>query len=140
MLRTSENFFIVEFVPPEIYRTYGDFSTRFIDPKMFNIAQFFRGLFGEIIINNWYHQGPYQYSGFRDPFCKTGSYLSSHKRGTAIDMKFTMVNPDEIREYVKKNEINFIDQGVTAIELNTLSWLHVSCENWNKDHITWIAC
>ena len=41
-------------------------------------------------------------------------------------------------EHIKKYEKGFFNAGIKAIEKNTPTWLHVSCENWNSDNIIWI--
>lgn len=132
----TSNFSLYEFVPPEIYNRFEAQSTRFIDHRIPAIAQKIRDIFGYTIINDWKMGGPYNNSGYRSPLCLEGSNFSAHKRGMAIDIKIINNDPQEIRNYIINNYIEiFKPLGVTVIELNTPTWIHVGTENFRNDNI-----
>ena len=81
-----------------------------------------------ITVNNWHTNGLYNESGFRIPSTSTGAYLSQHKYGRAVDLKVNNCNPDNVIEIIRKNferlNLNF---GISTIETNTPTWVHVDC-------------
>lgn len=136
MLRVSKNFNIVEFIPQEIYTRYGDSAIRFINKDLIKIAQFIRDRFNNtVVINDWYYGGVYNESGFRTPDSNTGANLSAHKRGMAIDIKIEGYSSEYIRQDIIQNYDVYREYGVTAIELDTVGWVHISVENFNKDEL-----
>ena len=63
-----KNFIIQEFVPKAFYDRMGDeFSLRGIDPRLIYIAQFLRGMYGSITINDWAFGGIKDARGLRVP-------------------------------------------------------------------------
>lgn len=130
MLQLSTNFKLYEFVPKEVYTVFGDRSIRFIDSRVPKMAQYIHDRYGHsVIINDWYSGGQYNESGFRVPDTKTGTRLSSHKRGTAIDIKVKGISALEIQQDLIANwSVMHQDSGITTIERGTPDWTHVSCE------------
>lgn len=128
----TKNFSTYEFVPEEIYAKYGEHSRRFISPQIPAIAQFVRSRFNSAVtINNWLGNPSgyiYTESGFRMPDTKTGAKLSSHKRGSAIDIKVTKVTPEDVQQDILDHWSMYRDVGLTTIELWTPTWTHLSCE------------
>jgi hypothetical protein len=136
-MKISDHFILQEFVPQDVFVRYGNMSTRFIDKRIVDIAEFLRDYFGgfPLTINNWVWDGQYNYSGFRPPNCDIGASMSSHKRGTAIDIKIKGINPLYIQDTIKDNQNTFLDAGITSIEYGTPTWTHVSCEWMNRDNL-----
>ena len=127
-MKVSEHFVIQEFVPESIFEKYKENSIWFINPQVFNMAEFIRAYFNKpIIINNWNQGGTYQESGYRLPDTTTGAKLSQHKRGAAIDIKFEGANYSEVRKEILANEDKFLASGITTIEDGTATWLHIDC-------------
>jgi len=130
-LESAPSFLLEEFVPKEIYASFGYTSVKFLSPKLPIIAQGVRDRFGKkVTINDWIFGGTkYNYSGYRPPNCKEGSFFSRHKLGLAEDLKIDGVSSKEFQDDVKKNyEAVYKPLGVTAMEEGTNGWTHLSCE------------
>lgn len=127
-MKVSDNFRLQEFVTPEVFAAYGASSTWFIQPGLIQLAEFIRGYFGgkSMTINNWVWGGSLKERGYRTPDSTTGSKLSQHKRGAAIDFNIKGISPDEIRTKILGDQKAFIAQGLTAIEDEdyALTWVH----------------
>lgn len=125
-MKLSKNFHLVEFICPAIYNGWGDRSFIFIDPDLIRIAQELRDYFGKpVTINNWADGGQYAESGLREFNTGTGSKMSQHKFGRAIDCKIEGVHPEEARQHILANQDKWIGLGLTAIERDTPSWIHL---------------
>lgn len=123
---------MTEFVPKEIYEVYGDNSIWFINKEIVSAAQFLRDFFGvPLVINNWFEQGDFNYSGYRPPDCLIGAKYSQHKLKSAIDCRSDKITPAEMREAILKNEKKFMEAGVTCFESDTPTWLHID-NRWNQ--------
>ncbi len=108
MINISNNFVIQDFIPNHIYKRYKDKSIRFINPKVVSMAECLRNRFNaDVVINNWhkYNDGEYyfNFSGYRPPDCKKGSFMSRHKQGLAIDIKIRGLLSSEIEADIIKN-------------------------------------
>lgn len=126
--KISKNFIIQEFVPEDIYKRFGNSSIWFIDQKIVDIAQLLRTNFGKpVYINNWHLGGACQESSFRSPNTSTGAVYSQHKAGRAIDLRIKDFDPEEIREYIRNTFSIWNDLGLTTIEKNTPTWVHIDC-------------
>jgi len=120
------NYFqIQEFVPKEVHDKFKDRSAMFLDPRLFVIADYLRARFGSMTINNWLWGGKFNHSGYRQPDCPDGAFFSIHKTGGAIDPKFKDVTPDDVRSDIAKLESLYMTMGITTIELNTPTWVHI---------------
>lgn len=136
--KVSQNFLIVELVPPSIHNTYGDNSIWFISKENVKMIQFIRTFFGRpMTINNWHSGGPYTERGFRLPNSTTGSALSDHKRSIADDFNINSLHPNEIRESILKNPRPFMDAGLTTLEheAHAPTWVHASMRWTGLDKI-----
>jgi hypothetical protein len=131
-MMVSKDFSIAEFVPPAIFEKYVGRSIWFIDPKIITIAQFIRDRFNKpITINNYLKGGSYQYSAFRDSSCTIGAKDSQHRHGRAIDFRLQGMTPEEIRADIFKNFDLYRQTGLTTIEADTPTWVHVDCRFTN---------
>ena len=140
----SANFKIQEFVPKEIYDVYGDRSIMFIDKRIIDIVQALRDISGRpIVINNWHTSSPgnkYNESGYRKPDTKTGAKYSQHKFGRAADVKVSGMNPKDVVNLILKNEMYFVNLGLTTIENveHTPTWVHLDCRWTGLDKINFV--
>ena len=133
-MKVSKDFSLAEFVPPVIYEKYVDKSLWFVDPKIVQIAQFIRDRFGKpITINNYLTGGSYQYSAFRDSACTIGATNSQHRHGRAIDFRIKGITAHEVREDIIQNYGLYRPTGLTTIEADTATWVHVDCRNTNQE-------
>lgn len=136
-MRVSKNFVLQEFVDQKTFRIFGDASIWFVDPKIFELAQFYKIFLSKhygqevtVIINDWLWGGSRQYSGFRPLGCTQGSDYSQHRFGRAFDAQFKIdgsyVDCDEIRSIILANESAFMKKGLTTIEDGNFSptWVH----------------
>jgi hypothetical protein len=126
----TKNFIIQEFVTPEIYKRFGENSIWFVDKRIINVAQYLRETLNvPATINNWHTGGQYKESCLRDFQTSTGAKFSQHKYGRAADIKFSGVKPEEVRDYIRKNFAVLLAMGLTTIEKDTPTWVHIDCRN-----------
>ena len=136
-IKVSADFYLDEFLPKDIYERFRENGIWFIDRRLIDVAQFLRNHFNKpIVINNWVHEGVYEYSGFRPPDSLVGAKLSQHKFGRAMDLHFAGLDPEEVRKEIKNNESYFFQGGVRAVELDTPTWTHIDIRESKK--IIWI--
>lgn len=147
-MKVSENFDVREFVSKALWDKYGTNSTWFINPKIVDVAEFYRCFFFNhykalypnlvrvaIVVNNWHTGGTKQWSGLRTPDYKEGATLSQHRFKDAFDCEIFLVFSDgsrvevdyiHIHQIIKANEALFLAQGISAIEDVAIAatWLH----------------
>lgn len=135
-IKYTEHFFLDELVPKEIYMQFYEKSIMFLDPRIKDIIEGIRTYFNvPIIINNWFTGGERNESGFRLPETKTGSSLSQHKFGRAIDMIFPKgTDYEKVRQIIRDKYDTFRKMGITTIE-NKVNWLHVDCRQTIMDKL-----
>jgi hypothetical protein len=140
-LKVSKNFYLDEFVPRSIYKKYGFKSIWFLDPRLIDLAQGIRDFLGvPVTINNWMTGGRRQYSGYRPPRSSVGAYYSQHKFGRALDIKVKLSALDlhsyeGLRDIIRNNYKHFKTLGVTTIEKNTKTWLHLDMRQTNEKEL-----
>jgi hypothetical protein len=137
-IKVSENFFLDEFIDPVTYAELGAKSIDRISRKLIAIAQFIRTKTGKtIVINNWIAGGRFKESGLRQADTKTGSKLSQHKIGQAIDLKQLNVSGKDWHKFVEENAKELFRLGVRRIECDKLAatWLHIDLKEHNKQCI-----
>jgi len=129
-MKISENFEIEEFLTPEDYKIvssskdpYTEFY-KLVDPKIVDLAIFYREFFGkQIIINNWLYKGTYTLRG-KKPFNATvGAEYSQHKIGRAFDCDVKGLSSSQVRKIIKNNQALFYSKGLRRVE-NGVTWLH----------------
>lgn len=140
-IKITENFYLDEFIHPDIYRKYGKNSIWFLDAKIVYICQQLRtDLNVPITINNWAVGGNFKYSGLRPLDAKIGAKRSQHKFGRAADPKgFGGMSIEEVFNYIMDNEnkSRYMDLGLTTIEniKHTPTWLHLDTRLTNLEDI-----
>jgi len=144
--KLSNNFYLDELVPPELYLQFGHKAHWFIRIEVVYILQRLRNRFGPLIVNNWSDGGKitakeflelpefeslkrFSESGFRLPTTLTGAPLSFHKYGAAADPKFLKATVENIKENIIKDFHYYQEVGLTTIEKNTTNWLHFGIRN-----------
>lgn len=126
-VRVSDDFIIQEFVPPNVYESFGNKSIWFIDIRVVHICQFLRDYFDkELTINDWNWGGSYINSGFRLENTTIGVSMSQHKYGRAADIKIQGISIPEIKSVIESNYIELRRLGLTTLEKieRTPTWLH----------------
>jgi hypothetical protein len=130
----APNFTLQEFIPPDIYAERGEKSIELLDDRIISLAQFFRDRYGSVTINNWNSGGQYKESGLRSALTTTGAKWSQHKRGAAVDLKFSTTTPQKVYADVLKNQKLFFEKGLRVMEniAATPSWLHIDVRYTGK--------
>lgn len=134
-----KNFSGPEFVPPEIWKRFGDKSIWFLDPRILDLSQFFRDRFEAVMrINTWSAGGNLSLRGFRPPATSIGALLSQHKFGRAIDFNIDGYSPDEIRQDIFDNEQMYLrETPLTTIESGEIAdtWVHADIRSTGLNEI-----
>ena len=124
-IKISDNFYLDEFVCPEIYQIFKKKSIWFIRPEIIAINEFLRSRHGACTINTWGAGGGDKYSALRPFNCRIGAAYSEHKFGGATDSSFANSTADEVREDIITNwKTLYRPLGLTTIEAN-VSWVHI---------------
>ena len=121
----SKNYDIREFVPPAIYKQYGESSIWFIDQRIVLFNEWLCEYFSvKVIVNDWHKGGQYHDSGFREPGA-VGAKLGQHHFGRATDSKVPGQEYEVVRDEIRRN-FKALNQrfGITTIEKDTPTWLH----------------
>ena len=122
----SKNYDIREFVPPAIYQQFGGSSIWFLDQRIVLFAEWLTEYTGrKAVVNDWHNGGQYHGSGFREPG-SIGASRGQHHYGRAADFKVQGQDPEVLRDEIRRN-FKALNQrfGITTIEKDTPSWLHV---------------
>lgn len=131
-LRISRNFWLDEFICPEIYGRFGHASRWFLRLEIVEICQYIRTQTGKaIIVNNWYTGGPYEQSGLRPLTGDVGAEHSLHRYGCAADIKVADMTPFQVKEFIQAHWPQLQQIGLTTIEniKHTPTWTHLDCRN-----------
>ena len=149
----SKYFSIQELVPPAIYEQFGERSWQFIDPRAGAVLDAIRELVGtSVTINTWNSDGdnvvdPHEKfeSGFRMPETKTGGKLSQHKFGRGFDLRAKFIlkngvlvplaNYEDFRNLIRYNFEYLNSLGLTTIEKDTPTWLHIDLRYTGLDYL-----
>ena len=131
------SFIIQEFVPRRVYEVWGEKSIWFINPNMIRFAQWLKDRNrSTVIINDWCFGGSYQFSGLRPFDCEIGAKLSQHRFGNAIDIKVKGWDAEDVRNLIRKNwQFLYDNFGLTSMELDTPTWIHVDFRFTNLDYL-----
>lgn len=128
-MKVSKDFELREFVDPVTYMIRGEKSIELVDNRLITLTQFFRDYFGvPTTVNNWHLGGQYNESGLRTWLTKTGAKYSQHKYGRAADLKLQGLDPEEVRQEIRRNWPKFKTVGLTTIEKDTPTWNHISVQ------------
>lgn len=123
----SKNFFLDEYFPKETYYSMSkEEMLKLIDPKVIEINQLLRNIYGPAILNTWWYPDvpdPREYAGWRPKDCIVGAKKSTHKDGKASDLIFATVSAEEVRKSIKDQGITFFNMGIRRIE-NDVLWFH----------------
>ena len=129
-MKVSEHFDLREFIDPVTFRLRGEKSIELIDARIISIAEAVRQLTDcPVTINDWHTGGHYKESGLRIFSTSTGAKFSQHKYGRAVDLKVKGMDAEDVRNLIRQNWSMFHNLGLTTIEKDTPSWVHVDCRN-----------
>jgi len=137
-MKIWRNFDLREFVPPAVWKDFGSASRWFLDPRMLDLAQFYRDFFDTPVrVNDWHYGGNFTERGFRLPGTNTGARLSQHKFGRAFDCNVRGLTPDEVRSRIEANENLFMEKGLTTLESGEIAtgWVHSDIRTTDQNNI-----
>jgi len=157
-MKIRPDFDLREFVPPSVWQDFGVASRWFLDPRMLDLAQFYRDYFGSPVrVNDWHYggadsasrsdsdqssshtqyEGDFTERGFRLPDTNTGARLSQHKFGRAFDCNVEGLTPNEVRREIKQNEDLFMEKGLTTLESGDIAttWVHSDIRTTDQNDI-----
>lgn len=127
-MKISEHFDIREFIDPETYLLRGEKSIELIDIRIVRCAELLREITNKpVIINTWHVGKQYKESGLRQSDTSTGAKFSQHKFGRAIDVKVSEMKSEDVRNIIRANWNEFKAVGLTTIEKDTPTWVHMDC-------------
>ena len=127
-MKISDHFQLEEFVPPNVFQTWGANAVWFVDPRLIELAEFVRTFFNKpVIINDWHRGGQLQYRCFRDQETNVGAKLSQHRMGRAMDFNISGMTPQEVYSAILANSGAFMKAGLTSMEdiSATPTWTHI---------------
>jgi len=86
---------------------------------------------GKLIVNNWFWNGVYQWSGFRPKTCEIGATYSQHRLGNAFDIKPAGMLPGELYRKILDSQDHEKLKNITSLEdiEFTPTWVHVDFRN-----------
>lgn len=133
-VQLTDNFYLDEFIHPNIYKRFGKISTKYISKELVDLVQLIRDKYGKpIYINTWYNGGNLKNSGLRDYKTPLGGKLnrSRHYYGLCADLHCEDIK--ELQKHIYDNRQMYQHFGLTVIEnyKHTPSWCHVSVE-WTR--------
>lgn len=122
-------FVVQEYVPPYIFKRYGQTAWEFLDDRLLRMDDALRDKFGPMTINNWHTGGDREWSGLRTPSSPYYSETSQHSYGRASDKIFHATNAEAVRQYILAHPDEF--PLLMSLELAT-SWLHSDTRNCER--------
>lgn len=124
------HFSVHELVPEHVYNKWGDKALMFLDDRALMTLDALREKWGPITVNNWFWDGPRQWSGLRTEETHYGSQYSQHRFGRAFDCVFHEIDDEDVRQYILANPDEF--PYINSIELGTEGWLHFDVRNCKR--------
>ena len=128
----TTNLYLDEYIPRDLYLKYEKnqmLLIGLIDRQLVRADQLLRNQFGLVTINNWWIDGPRQWSGLRTNNSPDFSETSQHTFGRASDKLFKEVTAEEVCNYI---QFNWRKLGITCIEDN-VSWVHSDVRCYRDD-------
>ena len=136
-----KNFKVQELVPEEVYKLWADESVEFMDEAfLLDVDQFVSDIKKDlkvrsVTVNDWLWGGKFHLSGYRYPTTAVGATNSMHKKGKALDLKFSGANVLDCYNYLLSNQSRYRTiRRIESIDC-TPTWLHVDSKPTNKDGI-----
>jgi hypothetical protein len=123
-------FQVHELVCPHVYRSFGDRSLMFADPRLLTWIEWFRNTIARpITVNTYGNAGKYSQRGYRCNLCslvkdKTALdelYLSAHTRFQAVDFQVNDMLDEEVRQYLERHK-NEMPVNI-RVERGTVNWV-----------------
>lgn len=123
------HFDIRELVDPVTYELMGENAWSLFDPLLLSTMDRIRERYKvPVKINDWHTGGQFKDRGFRSSESTTGSKLSAHRRGQAMDFDITGLTAEFVRKDILANQEHIDFMFVTRIELG-VTWVHIDTVN-----------
>ena len=140
-VKISDNFYLDEFIHPEIYHRFGANSKLYLSSDLVDLVQAIRSKYGKPInINTWATGGARKNSGLRDYKNPLGGRLnrSRHYYGLCVDMVCSDIKG--LQNHIDENKEYYHKLGLRVIENfnHTPTWCHVSVEWTGLDVVKFI--
>lgn len=112
--RIKDYFEIQELVCKHVYDKFGESAWGFFDPRLLETLYVIRTKIGlPIYVNNWAIGGNLSQRGIRCTVCSLVRekvdlrkvYMSTHMQGNGIDFDVKGMTPNEVRQWIVKNQI-----------------------------------
>ncbi len=136
-IKISENFYLDEFIYPDLYKSKGRKSRWYIDQRVIDIVQYIRTKTGKpVTVNTWWNSsGGFKLRGLRPFNTGTGASLSQHKFGKAADFDVKGYTAEQVRDKIKNEwKDDLMKMGLSAIE-DGVNWVHIDVRNTGKDDL-----
>lgn len=133
-IQLTTNIYLDEYISKDLYLKHcknPQILMGLIDSRVVKADQMLRDKFGSVTINNWWIDGPRQWSGLRTKESPDYSPTSQHSFGRASDKLFTHVDAETVRKYIMEH---WRELGITCIEAG-VSWVHSDVRQWQGDSI-----
>jgi len=128
-------FELYELLPPDIYALYKHKGISLwnicFDARVLYTIDRLRARCGVAIANDWHWGGIHKERGLRAFYTLTGTALSQHKFGRAVDLKFRDVAAKEVRKEIIVDADHDDFKYITCVETG-VDWLHFDVRNWDK--------
>jgi hypothetical protein len=143
MSKIQDYFKIEELVCPHVYDKFGLYAWRFFDPRLLDVLLAIReNIAKPIYVNNWDMGGNFTQRGFRCNICplvkeKTSLeklYVTAHSQGMGVDFDVKGMSPEEVRKWIKDNQI-LLPHPIRLEE--DVNWLHLDTRSDGFRAITW---
>ena len=141
--RVSNYFSIQELVCPHVYDKYREYAWQFFDPRLLDTLLVIREAINKpIYVNNWDMDGNFSQRGLRCNICplvkeKTALeklYITAHSQGMGIDFDVKGMSADEVRKWIKNNQI-LLSHPIRLEE--DVNWVHLDVRSDGFRAITW---
>jgi len=133
-----EHFQAEEVVPPNVFREFGARNSLwFLDSRILWTLDAIRERFGKpLIVNDWLWGGGLSMRGFRPPGSVTGSDMSQHRFGRAVDFNIQGIPAGDVRAEIRRHPSDPAFSYITAVE-EAVDWVHIDCRTTEQDKILW---
>lgn len=128
--QAQANFDIRELVCPHTFNRWGSDSWMFLQVGLLEVIQVLRNeiLKVPMIVNTWASGGRFDERGLRCNMCdivksKSSVYLSPHCMGAAIDFHTNEIEPEKIRNLIRKNWKRY--SSVPIRLERDVNWVHI---------------
>jgi hypothetical protein len=120
-----KHFITQEFVPPDVYKQYGEKSLTLLDLNLLLTADLVREFFNKpMTINTWHLGGQFSQRGFRPKTSTVGVINSRHRMGDALDFDIAGLSAATVRKTILANKNHNAFKYIMRME-DLVNWVHI---------------